>query len=402
MSRARARAGAIAAVTLGTLLIVATACRTGPSDEEIRSYDYGRRVLLAGRFDPPAAMDAAPLPVLALHALPERLGAPLPLRAGRLVNLLFYVGLCLLVFAWGMEVYGPAGALAATALIAFVPPLLGYSARVTADAAGTGLIFAAVYALSRCLLDPSLERSLVAGVAGGLALLSRFSALALAPLALVLVLLRTFTAERLESRRRVLHGGMAAVVIAAIVALLVLSAGFGFRHPITRLREIPCRSRALQATRSILGDAPLPLPRGFLTGLDHRLARDRSATAWVDALGAAEEPGSSSPFAIVALLGTLLPLLLLLLIRPWRWHRRYSDLTWLAPALWSGIPPSLSACAPVSPRSLLPAFPFLALLAAAAWDAQRSRRWRQVATALVLIAIAAAVWICPRYLTASG
>ena len=422
MSWVRACCWAAGAAALGTLLVVITVFRTAVTEDELHSYDYGRRVVFEGRFDRLTEADSAKLPVLALNALPERVAAglgwrrsavelllaPLPLSspardyilahlpiyAGRLVTLVFYLGLCALVFAWGTEVYGPSGTLGATVLTASVPTLLGHSALFSSDAAASCMILAAVYALARCLLDPSVERSVVAGVAGGLALLTKYSATALVPVALTMVVLRTLTAERLEPRARVFHGSLVAVVIAGLVALLVVSAGFAFQHPFTRLTEIACDSSALHGARGLLGGLPLPLPRDFLIGLD-RVGSLSGATL---PLGGAGEEGSSANPLVASLLRMPLPLFLLLLTRPWRWHRRYTDLVWLTPVAWVGVHLSLSPYSQIGLRSLLPAFPFLALLAAGSWDADRPRRWRQLASVLTVLAVVEAVWGCPRYL----
>jgi len=418
MSRAHAGRWAAGAVALGSVLILITISRSGVTEDELRSYDYGRRIVFEGRFDRLTEVDSAKLPVLALNALPERFAAwlgwphsvaespppPLssspahgdslahrPIYTGRLVTLLFYLGLCVLVFAWGLEVYGPSGALGATVLIAFVPTLLGDSALFSTDAAATCMIFAAVYALARCLLDPSIERSLVVGVAAGLALLTKYSAIALVPIALAVVVIRTSTAERWEPRARVFHASLVAVVIAGIMALLVVSAGFAFQHPFTSLTDIACDSSALQGARRLLGGLSLPLPRSFLVGLDHVLAMDRKLGGSILVPAGVGEGGSASTSLVVTLLRAPLPLFLLALTRPWRRHRRYTDLVWLTPVAWIAMRLSLLSDSQIGLRSLLPAFPFLALLAAGSWDPDRPRHWRRVASVLTVLAVVQAV-----------
>ncbi|MBI4518323.1 MAG: glycosyltransferase family 39 protein [Deltaproteobacteria bacterium] len=429
MNRARARRWATVAVALGSLLIVITIFRTSLTDDEPFAYAYGRRVAFAGSFARTAPIEGSKLPVLALNALPERitaglglersaagallqwapltprereyLSAHLPLYAGRLVTILFYAATCALVFCWGMEVYGPAGALGATVLIAFFPTLLGHAGLVTTDAAATCTIFAAVYALARCLLDPTLERIVIAGVGCGAALLAKYSALALAPLAVVLAVIRTLTAEPIESKARVAHASIVAVLLAGVVASTVLSAGYAFQHPLTRLSDLACASRALQTLQAAIGALPLPLPREFLTGLDVvlRLDQDRTGGGWIYLLGALSDHGFASYYLIATVLKTPLPFLLLLLTRPWRRHRRYSDWVWLAPVLWLAVQLSLTLNSQVGLRYLLPAFPFLALLAGAAWDHGRPPRWQHAASALAALCVLETAANCPRYLS---
>ena len=429
MSRARARRWAVLAVALGVGLIGVSVFRTSLTDDEPYCYDYGRRIVFEGRFDRGAAIDDSKLPVLALNALPARLAAllglersaadpalnrlpliprereylraNLPIYAGRLITIGFYIGLCLLVFCWGMEVYGPAGALAATVLIALLPTLLGHAGLVTMDAAASATIFAAVYALARGFWDPTVERTLVAGVACGFALLVKYSAIDLVPIALILIGVRGFAVEPLESRRRAVQASATVSVLVAAVALLTLSAGFGFRHPFTRLTELACDSRSLRMLRDWFGGAPLPLPFDFLTGLDRVLLHDQDGTGGglVYLLGTLSTHGRWSYYLVATLLKTPLPLLALVLLRPWRWHRRYSDLAWLTPIVVLGAHMSFSLQSQVGLRYLLPAFPFLALLAGAAWDHGRCGWWRRGATALAVVYAVETVANCPRYLS---
>jgi 4-amino-4-deoxy-L-arabinose transferase-like glycosyltransferase len=429
MTRASARRWAVLAVALGVVLIIITICRTSLTADEPYTYTYAHRIVFEGSFARPEPIDVSKLPILALNALPERIAvalgldrsladpvlgrlplipqerayirAHLPAYAGRVVTVGFYVLLCALVFCWGAEVYGPAGALGATVLIAFLPTLLGHAGLVTTDAAATCMIFAATYALARCVLDPTLERAIIAGVACGVALLTKYSAIALGPIAFVLVGIRALTAEGIESRAHAAHAGAVSVLLAGVVATVAVSAGFGFQHPITPLTELACESRSLHALRGWLGAFPLPLPFEFLHGLDLvlRLDQDGTAGGLVYLCGRLSRHGLPSYYAVATLLKTPLAFLVLLFTRPWRWHRRYTDLIWLVPILWFFAQMSFSLQSQVGIRYVLPAFPFMALLAGGWWDHGRSQRWHRAATVLAGLCILEAVANCPRYLS---
>ena len=429
MSRAQACRCAALATALGTALISITILRTSLTDDEPYCYDYGRRIVFEGRFDRRVAIDDSKLPVLALNALPERIGTALgfdrsavdpllhrlpltarereyihtnlPIYAGRTVTIGCYLIVCLLVFCWGMEVYGPAGALGATVLIAFLPTLIGHAGLVTTDAAATCTIFAAVYALTRCYWDPTIERALVAGVACGVALLVKYSAIDLAPIAALLIVARTVAVEPMESRRRAAQASVTSSAIVVVAAIVTISVGFGLQHPITRLSDLSCESRSLLQLRQWVGTVPLPLPREFLTGLDRVLLHDqgRSGGGLVYLLGTLTAHGRPSYYLVATLLKTPVPFLALVLIRPWRRHRRYSDWAWLIAVAVFAAHMSFSLQSQVGLRYLLPAFPFLAMLAGAAWDHGRTRRWRQLATVLAGLCVIDATANCPRYLS---
>jgi 4-amino-4-deoxy-L-arabinose transferase-like glycosyltransferase len=384
MSRARARWCAAAAVGFGCVLATIAIFRTELSDGEVSGYAYGRCIVFDGRCDAPAGGDSSLSPVLALAALPERVATglgsahalPTALMtglipdyvrehsgayAGRLIMLLFYLATCALVFAWGREVYGDRGALGATVLVAFLPPTLAQAATVSIDAAAACMLLAAVYAISRCLLDPTLQWAAIAGVVCGGALLSTPAAIALVVVAPCFVLIRALTAERHESKRRVVQGAATSLLLIAIVAL---------------------------ALRAGLGSA-LPTPTDGAWHLGH--------AASVDSLGTQRVPGTATDYALAIALETPIPFLVLLLARPWRAHRRYTDLIWLAAVVGLGVETCVSRRLFLGARDLLPIFPFLALLAGAAWDHARAPVWRRVASAAALLIALESAWNCPRY-----
>ena len=414
-------------VAVGALLVVITIGRTSVTEDEPGFFSYGARIWRTQSFRRPEVTDDSKLPVSALHALPGVLGVDseqigvlvrralsrwrvpqeaeyiaehAAIYAGRLVNLVFYVVLCLLVFAWGHEVYGPAGALAAAVLTAFLPALIGHTAVMTVDVAATCTMLAAVYALARCLLDPSLQAALLAGVALGAAQLVKFTALDLAPIAVLMLLARLATAVRTESRWRIAHGGVTSLVVAAGTALLVVNLGFGFQGTGARLSDVGCRSARCSRLQTVLGETRMPLPVDYLSGLDLVASYDeqRLSGGYVYLLGEARREGFASYFVVATLLKTPLAFLLLVVARPWRRHRRYSDLMFVVPALWLFAHFSLFFHTQLGLRFVLPAFPLLALLAGANFDDERTPRLRFAALVLLIAQMAGTVVACPRYL----
>jgi hypothetical protein len=93
-----------------------------------------------------------------------------------------------LIFFWGREIAGETAALGALFLYAFDPTILAHSYLVTTDmgVATFGMLF--LIALWRFARGPSWKTLLLAGVALGLALTAKFSAVFWVPAALCLVL----------------------------------------------------------------------------------------------------------------------------------------------------------------------------------------------------------------------
>jgi len=426
---ARAATGlAAGCIGAGTILVLITVARTSITFDEPYFYSYGRRILFAGTFERPDPIDYSKLPVSALNALPEWVFARtrfketgagvllqrwfdvreaayitehLALYAGRLVTVGFYTALCCLVFAWGCEIYGPSAALAATALFAFLPTALGHAGLVTADAAATCAIFAAVYAVARSLLAPSLGATLVAGLALGLAQLVKYTAVELAPIAVVMLLIRTATADRSASRWQTLRSGGMSLTAAALVAVAVVNLGFAFQGTGVRIVDLPCHSRACQSLRALLGNLPIPLPYEYLNGLDLVIFLDESGIGGgnIYLLGEINRDGFWSYYVVATLLKTPLAFLALLVFRPWRRQRLYYDFVLLTPVLWFFVHLSFFFRTQLGLRFFLPAFPFLALLAAGNWDSGRRPPLRLTASAILGLYVATMLLQCPRYLS---
>ncbi len=147
-----------------------------------------------------------------------------------LIDTLFLAGLTVLVWTTGRARYGERGAgAAALALVLFAPVLgaVGGGGLPAALLLAGGLIL-----LTRALLDPTIQLIVAAGACLGLAVATldvdgaaRSTALAwLGAGGAALVGWRTFTAERCEPRRRVLHGAAISVLLAALVAVAMLAA----------------------------------------------------------------------------------------------------------------------------------------------------------------------------------
>ena len=140
-------------------------------------------------------------------------------RAGVLPFLLLAI---LVVFAWARSLAGDAAGLLAVLAFTSVPPVLAHAGLATTDAAAMATIALAVYSLLRCLERPGLQTTLALGVAVGLALLAKLSAVVYLPAAFGVALL----AWRSAGNRLAPHVGDA--LVAGLIAVLVVWAGYRF------------------------------------------------------------------------------------------------------------------------------------------------------------------------------
>ncbi len=147
-----------------------------------------------------------------------------PLRLARLARApiaILGVGLLLCVYGWGRELLGRGPALLATAVASLCPNLIGHAKLATEDLGCSALVFAAVWMLWRLLQGPGAGRAAAGGLVVGLALLSKYSALLLAPIS---ALLLAVAWRRGDPPLR-----WAPLAILAGVALGVVSLGYGAR-----------------------------------------------------------------------------------------------------------------------------------------------------------------------------
>lgn len=159
-------------------------------------------------------------------------GVVIPARlAAASVSLL----LAVLVFFAAREMFGRPEALAALALLAFEPNLIAHGSVVTTDMVLTATAFAAVYALYRFRGKAGWLRFLAAGLAFGLLLAAKHSAVVFFPVLLGLSVADTIFYPQPEPRlpKQILRGA-AAFAALFLVGLIILWAFYGFRH-----RSIP-------------------------------------------------------------------------------------------------------------------------------------------------------------------
>jgi len=105
----------------------------------------------------------------------------------RLPFLLLAAGLGLLIYIWGRQLLGERAALAALILFTLSPSILGHGYLATLDVglAAFGVLFC--FALWRYAEQPGGQRIAECGIAMGLVLCTKFSAVFLLPVAAVLI-----------------------------------------------------------------------------------------------------------------------------------------------------------------------------------------------------------------------
>lgn len=143
----------------------------------------------------------------------------------RVVGVACLVGLILVVFAMTRRVAGERAALVAAALVAFLPDALAHAGVAYNDLPLALGFLLAVWALDAFVRRPGVAMGALAGAAAGTALGIKFSALALAPIALLLITMEGVARAREGAWWRSLASGSAVAVLAAWTVTAALYGG---------------------------------------------------------------------------------------------------------------------------------------------------------------------------------
>ena len=183
---------------------------------------------------------------------------------------------------WARQLYGVSAGKLALLLWCFSPYVLGHGSVIVADAHAAALGLAAWYAFWLWLKRPSWSMTLVAGIALGIAILSKFTLLIL----IVLAPIAFGVSRRILSCEEVFRAAnhrLLKLLALFLTALWIVNFGYAFEGSFTPITEYQFQSKlfAGDAPEESFGrhvgnrfrgwwieGLPVPLPRNFLQGID--------------------------------------------------------------------------------------------------------------------------------------
>ena len=203
------------------------------------------------------------------------------LIASRMIPLMFMIILGFLVFLWARDLYGTKAGIFALFLYSFSPNILTFGGIVTADMAGTLFVFAALYAFWKYINKPSWKSLFIAGLALGLAQISKLLSVFVIPAIIFYVLVVYFfkdfnpsiffKVKNMKTKKAL--DLFLSLIVMALVMLFVVNAMYLFKGTFSPLKNYDAekfRSSTFKGLyqNSLINWVPLPLPEKYVGGHD--------------------------------------------------------------------------------------------------------------------------------------
>ncbi|HTW49769.1 MAG TPA: glycosyltransferase family 39 protein [Acidobacteriaceae bacterium] len=340
------------------------------------------------------------------------------LRA-RLAASIFSFALALLVFFAAQRMFSTEAAFLALALFVFDPNFLAHGALVTTDVASACSIFATVYAFYRWRMEPSRKRLVLVGLCAGLALVTKFTGILVAPILLLLAGFElAFPAflspyrDLIVDRRAVLFRRFAlGLPIAGLIAWTMVWAMYGFRFA-ARPRGLVLHPAFADYVRQLSSPASIRIltwldhhyffPKSWLYGLaDTKITADTyTSYFWGHVYPHGHLLYFPACFAIKSTLPFLLLFALAWILIAIRWFNARREILYLVLPAAVYFLVAMTSNMNIGARHLLPIYPFFYVLGAgaAAKLLLIDRRWLIAVIALVAWQAADAITIYPAYM----
>jgi 4-amino-4-deoxy-L-arabinose transferase-like glycosyltransferase len=320
----------------------------------------------------------------------------------------------ILVFLAAREMFGDGAALFALALVVFEPNMIAHGAYVTTDMGVSCFMFATIYAFYRYGNAPSLGRLAVLGLAAGLALASKHSAVLLLPMGAAVALTEIAWPRAGASRKTAALRTAGAFAAATFIAVVVLWSFYRFRFA-ARPAGVALNPSLVAYASGLHGIEPRIylalarwhiLPESYLYGLvDVRLVSNFFPSY---IFGKIYEHGVWFYFPAAFVIKSTIGFMVLLLLAGWAVAtgklRARREVMFLAipPAVYMAI--AIGTGLNIGARHILPMYAFLAVLIAGAVASlvKVDRRWAYVAGVLLAWHIVSSARACPVYLAYSN
>jgi len=329
-----------------------------------------------------------------------------------------------LLYRFGVELWGRKGGLLALFLYVFNPNIIAHSRLTTIDIGASCAVFFSIYCLWRYLKRKDFSSAILAGIALGLAQLSKFTALLLYPIFLIIIGVLAVNGAFLSNRTdcpddAILPEKKTAMILRdlgffsliILISILLINAGYLFSGSLTPLADYQFLSEPLKKIASLLcGALPVPFPYEYLCGFDSQLAISAGHHPFYAnyLMGEHSLSGWWYYYIIAFIVKNPLALLIVILLTLVFWVRGRQDgpglETWLciwAPVAGLSIYLSFFSHVLIGIRLLLPIFPLLFLAAGYLCDVRfgKGKAWRTVMVVLVMTYLIPAISIFPNYLS---
>jgi hypothetical protein len=333
------------------------------------------------------------------------------------------VALGALVFAISRHIFGDTGGLISTALFAFCPHMLAHGALVSTDLALTFALLASTWGIWRVLHRPTWATVLGSVLAFSLLVISKMSAVLIAPIALALVLARIFAAGRPDSRAEASRPPgtppttsrrRAVLVILALTAAHLLAgwvaiwAVFDFKYQaraaiaevnLTLLRTPGAEVGGTIGAVTAFCHTHHLLPEGYLKGMEELVGISSRRPAFMNGEWYTGGRAGFFPYAFLVKTSPALLALVILALATWRrgwWYQALPLVVLFAVYATVAMTQGLN----IGHRHILPLYPVVFVLAGAVTLLFPSRRriFEIIVTALLAAYAVDSWWVRPHYL----
>jgi len=169
------------------------------------------------------------------------------------------IGLTLLlavtVYAWTRELFGPMCGLVALTLLSFDPNIMAHGNLATNDIGVTCFATLALYTFWRWMTRPTAPRAVIAGLFLGLAQVSKFSAIYLIPVLIIILLTDRMGKSTTAASQLTVKTTVAYLAVIAVAAYCAIWLAYGFNVGTLKGFPFPAREylTGLQAATTLIG-----------------------------------------------------------------------------------------------------------------------------------------------------